>query len=159
MGSESDITKHTITRRQNEKRVRKKSRSKEIWSNKWEREKRIRVESAKWLGMYSVIHLSKEGTVSHIIVLRYVYIFGAYKIHRYHCVCEAGLAGILPLDTSENILLSINIIFGESIWGNRAMGQGAIVMWLKTIGHGRGGHSCKPNPYSLFWSWLSSIKV
>jgi hypothetical protein len=29
-------------------------------------------------------------------------------------------------------------------------------MRLKTIGHSRRGHSCKPNPYS---SWLSSIKA
>ncbi len=28
-------------------------------------------------------------------------------------------------------------------------------MWVKTIGRGRGGHPCGPNPYS---SWLSSIK-
>jgi hypothetical protein len=28
-------------------------------------------------------------------------------------------------------------------------------MRVKTIGHGRGGHPCGPNPYS---SWLSSIK-
>jgi hypothetical protein len=28
-------------------------------------------------------------------------------------------------------------------------------MQVKTIGCGRGGHSCGPNPYS---SWLSSIK-
>jgi hypothetical protein len=36
------------------------------------------------------------------------------------------------------------------------MAQGAIVMRLKIIGRGRGGHSCEPNPYL---SWLSSIKV
>ncbi len=41
-------------------------------------------------------------------------------------------------------------------WGNWAVGQGAMVMRLKTIGHGWGGHSCKPSPYS---SWLSSIKA
>jgi hypothetical protein len=35
------------------------------------------------------------------------------------------------------------------------MGQGPIIMQLKTIGRSQGGHSCKPNPYS---SWLSSIK-
>ncbi len=29
-------------------------------------------------------------------------------------------------------------------------------MQLKTIGRGRGGHSCKPNPYL---SWLTSIKA
>jgi hypothetical protein len=29
-------------------------------------------------------------------------------------------------------------------------------MRLKTVGHGRGGHLCKPNPYL---SWLSSIKA
>ena len=28
-------------------------------------------------------------------------------------------------------------------------------MWVKTIGHGQGGHPCRPNPYL---SWLSSIK-
>jgi hypothetical protein len=28
-------------------------------------------------------------------------------------------------------------------------------MQVKTIGRGRGGHPCRPNPYS---SWLSSIK-
>jgi hypothetical protein len=28
-------------------------------------------------------------------------------------------------------------------------------MWVKTIGRGRGGHPCRPNPYS---SWLGSIK-
>ena len=31
-----------------------------------------------------------------------------------------------------------------------------MVMQLKTIGRGRGGHSCEPKPYS---SWLSSIKA
>jgi hypothetical protein len=29
-------------------------------------------------------------------------------------------------------------------------------MWVKTIGRGWGGHSCKPNPYL---SWLSNIKA
>ncbi len=35
-------------------------------------------------------------------------------------------------------------------WGTlaMAMGQGATVMWLKTIGRGRWGHSCNLNPYS-----------
>ncbi len=31
-----------------------------------------------------------------------------------------------------------------------------MVMRLKTIGRGRGGHSCEPNPYP---SWLNSIKA
>ncbi len=31
-------------------------------------------------------------------------------------------------------------------WGNRAIGQGAMVMRLKTIGRGQGGHSCKSTP-------------
>ncbi len=37
----------------------------------------------------------------------------------------------------------------------RPWARGLCVMWVKTIGHGRGGHPCGPNPYS---SWLSSIK-
>jgi hypothetical protein len=45
---------------------------------------------------------------------------------------------------------------GQMNLGNRAVRQGAMVMRLKTIGRGRGGHSCKPSPYL---SWLSSIKA
>ncbi len=56
--------------------------------------------------------------------------------------CRGRVVVVVPLP------LAVRSRMGRMNQGNWAMGQGAIVMWLKTIGHGRGGHSCKPNPYS-----------
>ncbi len=42
---------------------------------------------------------------------------------------------------------------------NWAMGQGTIVTRLKTIGRGRGGHSCKPNPYWIMVKKYYSLKL
>jgi hypothetical protein len=32
-------------------------------------------------------------------------------------------------------------------------------MWVKTIGRGRGGHPCGPNPYSSGLSSIKSLKL
>jgi hypothetical protein len=47
------------------------------------------------------------------------------------------------------LLLVLRSQMGWMNQENLAMGQGAIVMQLKIIGHGQGGHSCKTNPYSI----------
>jgi hypothetical protein len=59
----------------------------------------------------------------------------AYLGRRCHCI------------TPPALLASASVVVA-TVWGTLAMGQGAIVMGLKTMGRGRGGHSCKPNPYS-----------
>ncbi len=48
-----------------------------------------------------------------------------------------GLARFKCITNTKRVLGSIHWAVGPG---------GAMVMWLKTIGRGRGGHSCEPTP-------------